>query len=147
MNNNTSKTSNISSIDILRQYLDQYFPNLNILIVSSDGINGQLLFKDKFICYFKINDISSEIAEINNDLYFCNCNLCFCVFRIIFHHINQHKKISSYDLQYINYLTDEQLLRYMNLILILSEDTEYTEYRKIDDPQYIRSIIYLNALV
>lgn len=136
--------NNNNKIDILRQLLDIYFPDLNITIVSSDSINIQLLFNNIKICFFNIDDIACAFRDVSHELYFYDHNLSLSIFRLILDKINKHKLVSSNELKYIDRLDDEQLLRYINLIL--REDEKYTQYRNIYDPKRLRSAIYLDIL-
>ena len=60
--------------------------------------------------------------------------------------INNLQLVSLADVNYFNNLTNDQLLRFMNLFLILAEDNEYLQYRQNNDINYLRNQINEDCL-
>ena len=99
--------------------------------------------------YTNCVDLSAEklFTVTNNDLFFCNNDLSYMIFRVLFHRINNRQKITSYDIIWLHSITDDQLARWMNLILITSEDNEFLQYRKNGNVDYLRSMLYADSLL
>lgn len=138
------------NLSIIRQYFNKYFPNIDLLILSSDGSLCTIELYDKLLCFYtNCVDSSAEksFTVTNNDLFFCNNNLSYMIFRVLFHRITSHQKITSYDMIWLHSITDDQLARWMNLILITSEDNEFLRYRKNGNIDYLRSVLYADSLL
>ena len=133
---------------MIQEYLNKFFPNLSVNIINHNDINHytyEIKFYGKILSYY--SDITDDLIQIKKNDLIINCQNCsYLIFETLLFRINHNYSITSYDMLYLENLTDDQLLRFMNLFLITSEDNQYLAYRKSNDISYLRMIIYTDCL-
>ena len=129
----------------LQKMLNQYqLPHIDL--TSTDGKLFTLVFRCSSIYFLDFHDENDINISDKNDVMINGTNLSFLIFSKLLWVINNSCKLSSSELKYLLNLTDEQLLRYMNIFLLVAENDQFNDYRTVDDPEYLRRAIYTQVL-
>ena len=126
-------------VDNLLDLLHKYFPNLNIEVRSGDGKLFYLQYHKHHLCFYTED---TDVFIKNNELFISSYNITNMVLSILLIAcFGNYSKLSSYELQWIDNLSDDYLYKVIQKI----QNHNLDIIKKISKDK-IKSTIFLSAV-